>query len=174
MAWRQETFQERGAIPPPQYIDSSSGMRQARKMSSAWWHKLALCPWGFVSPSCLLAIQAAGLPEAALLLSSDSQPAHGKRRDNSFHVEPGQMAEQSRGQRNLQGILATRQRAINQKIAEETQWSMSERNFRICEPIYTRQRRVREVPGAQNPGPGNHEAVTPADLLKGSEDAWSL
>lgn len=28
-------------------------------MSSAWWHKLALCPWGSVSPCSLLAIPAA-------------------------------------------------------------------------------------------------------------------
>lgn len=37
-------------------------------MSSVWWHKLALCPWGFVSPCCCLAIQVAGLPAAELLL----------------------------------------------------------------------------------------------------------
>jgi len=68
-------------------------------------------------------------PAADLLLPSHeraSEPvAHGKCRDNSFHTEPGQMAAQSRGQGNLQGILATRQRAVNQKIAKETQQSMS-------------------------------------------------
>lgn len=48
MGWHREAFQEHRAIPPPQYIDSFRGMRQARKMSSVWRHKLALRPWGFV------------------------------------------------------------------------------------------------------------------------------
>lgn len=60
MRWRQETFQELWVIPPPQYIDSSFGRRQERKMGSAWWHKVAVCPCGLVSPCCLLAIQVAG------------------------------------------------------------------------------------------------------------------
>ena len=93
-------------------------------MTPAWRHKL-ICALGFcvtMLPPCHSGV---GWPAADRWLRSDSRAAHGKCRDSGFHTEPGQMAEQSRGQGNLQGILATRHWAVNQKIAKETQQSMS-------------------------------------------------